>query len=455
MRRMFARTALLVGVVALVAASCGDDDEGAASSAPDAPAATAASDEPSDSPAPVTVDDAGEPVSIEWWHIQNNDPGLSLWQEVADEYMAEHPNVTIDITVYENEAFKTAIAPRLQAGDPPDLFQSWGGGGLEEQVDAGLVRDIGAEAEACIDDLNAGAVSMYQVDDVQYGIPFDLGMVGFWYNKALFEQAGITAPPATWDELLEDVQMLKDAGITPLALGEGDKWPGMFWWAYLALRTGGAEAMQQAGEDGSFDSEPFVEAGRQLQRLIELEPFQPGYLAAVWDGAGGQAATIATEGAAFHLMGQWAPGTQNANSPDGEGLGDKLGWFPFPAVEGGAGNPTDAFGGGNGFAVGKDAPPEAVDFLCYATSLDVANRWGETNSGILPVTVGSESSVSDVDLAAVLEARADAEYVQLYLDQAYSPELGDVINDVLQEFYAGQATPEQVAQTIADAAASG
>jgi raffinose/stachyose/melibiose transport system substrate-binding protein len=454
------RTALLVGVVALVAAACGgDDDDDATPSASDSPvASTAPSAEPAATEAPGTeapgteATTSGEPVEIEWWHIQNNDPGLSLWQDVADEYMAEHPNVTIDITVYENEAFKTAIAPRLQAGDPPDLFQSWGGGGLMEQVDAGLVRDISAEVEPWIGDLNEAAVGMYQVDGVQYGIPFDLGMVGFWYNKALFEQAGITAPPATWEEFLEDVQKLKDAGITPLALGEGDKWPGMFWWAYLALRVGGPDPMLQAGEDGSFDAEPFVQAGAELERLIDMDPFQDGFLAAVWDGAGGQAATIATEGAAMHLMGQWAPGTQNANSPDGEGLGDKLGWFPFPTVEGGAGAPTDVFGGGNGFAVGKDAPPEAVDFLQYATSLDVANRWGETNSGILPVTIGADASITDPNLTGVLEARADATYVQLYLDQAYPPELGAVINDAVAELFAGQASPEQVATTIADAA---
>ena len=453
--RRITRTSLLLGAVALVAAACGGDDDDDASSATSAAAAvasTAGGTEPAGTEAP---DDGGEPVTIDWWHIQNSDPGLTLWQEVADEFMAEHPNVTIDITVYENEAFKTAIAPRLQAGDPPDLFQSWGGGGLIEQVEAGLVKDVTADVEPWIGDLNEGAVSMYQVDDKQYGIPFDLGMVGFWYNKDLFEQAGITEPPATWDEFLEDVGMLQDAGITPLALGEGDKWPGMFWWAYLALRLGGADAMLQAGEDGSFDSETFVEAGTQLQRLIEMEPFQSGFLAAVWDGAGGQAATIATEGAAMHLMGQWAPGTQNANSPDGEGLGDKLGWFPFPSVDGGAGAPTDAFGGGNGFAVGKDAPPEAVEFLEYATSIDVANRWGETNSGILPVTNGSESSISDPYLTAVLDARGDATYVQLYLDQAYDPELGAVINDAVAELFAGQASPEDVATTIADAAASG
>ena len=427
-----ARTALLVGVAALVAASCGGDDD----SASDAEGASG----------------SGEPVTIEWWHIQNNDPGLSLWEDIAGEFEAEHPNVTIDITVYENEAFKTAIEPRLQAGEPPDLFQSWGGGELAEQVDAGLVTDISDDVEPWVDTLNEAAVKMYQVEGAQYGIPFDLGMVGFWYNKALFAQAGIDAPPATWDELLEDVQTLKDAGITPIALGEGDKWPGMFWWAYLALRNGGPDAMREAGETGSFDSESFVAAGEQLAALIELDPFQAGHMAAVWDGAGGQAATIATEGAAFHLMGQWAPGTQEANSPDGEGLGDKLGWFPFPSVDGGAGDPTDGFGGGNGFAVGRDAPPEAIEFLEYISSPEVAQRWGETNSGILPVVNGSEDSITDPPLRDILAARAEASYVQLYLDQAYDPALGEAINDAVEQLYAGQASAEDVAQTIADAA---
>jgi raffinose/stachyose/melibiose transport system substrate-binding protein len=436
MRRRFPRTALLVGLAAsLVAASCGGDDDD-----PDAQATAG--------------DESGstEPVTIEWWHIQNNDPGLSLWEDVAAEFEDAHPHVTIDITVYENEAFKTAVAPRLQAGDPPDLFQSWGGGGLMEEVDAGLVKDVTADVEPWIDGLNTAAVNMYQVDGKQYGVPFDLGMAGFWYNQDLFEEAGIDEPPTTWDELLDDVQQLKDADITPIALGEGDKWPGMFWWAYLALRSGGPEPMLQAGEDGSFDSDAFVEAGERLEELIAMDPFQDGFQAAVWDGAGGQAATIGTGQAAMHLMGQWAPGTQNANSPDGEGIGEALGWFPFPEVEGGEGDPTDAFGGGNGFAVGKDAPPEAVEFLEYVTSMDVARRWGETNSGILPVTIGSEDSTTDPYLQDVLAARAEAQYVQLYLDQAYSPELGADINDAVELLFAQQASPEDVAQMIADAA---
>ena len=109
--------------------------------------------------------------------------------------MAAHPNVTINSTVLENEALKTKIATAMQAGTPPDVFQSWGGGGLAEQVAAGLVKDITADVAAWADTMNPGAMGIYQVDGKQYGIPYNFGMVGFWYNKALFAQAGITAPP--------------------------------------------------------------------------------------------------------------------------------------------------------------------------------------------------------------------------------------------------------------------
>ena len=78
------------------------------------------------------------------------------------------------------------------------------------------------------DEINPGALGMYQVDGKQYGIPFDLGLVGFWYNTKQFTEAGITTPPATWDEFLADVQKLKDKGITPIALAGKDTWTGPF-----------------------------------------------------------------------------------------------------------------------------------------------------------------------------------------------------------------------------------
>ena len=53
---------------------------------------------------------AAEPVTIDWWHITTGDPGKADFQAIADAYTAAHPNVKINITVLENEAFKTKLA---------------------------------------------------------------------------------------------------------------------------------------------------------------------------------------------------------------------------------------------------------------------------------------------------------------------------------------------------------
>ena len=418
-------------------------------------ASTAPSAEPTTAPttAPTTdASQAAEPVTITWYHIQNNDPGLSLWKELADEYTAANPNVTIDIQVNENEAFKTKLTTLLQQGDIPDLFQTWGGGGLRQQVEAGLVKDITADIAEWKADINAGALSMYEVDGKNYGVPFDLGLVGFWYNTKSFADAGITAPPATWDEFLTTVQTLKDQGITPIALAGKDTWTGAFYWAYLAVRNCGQAGMDKAVVSGDWSDPCFVKAGEDFQKLIDLEPFQEGFLAAPWDGAGSSAAAMATYNGAIQLMGQWLPGTVNANSGETRAMGEGLDWFPFPAVTGAPGDAFDGVGGGNGFAVGKDAPPETVDFLRHLVSLDAANRWGALNSGILPTTVGSEASVTDPSMKSVLEGRSKATFVQLYLDQATTPELGGAINEAVATLYAGTGTPETVAQAINAAA---
>lgn len=79
---------------------------------------------------------AQDKVVVTWWHINTNQPESEFYQAVADEYMAANPNVQIEITVLENEAFKSRLVTVMQAGDPPDIFQSWGGGVLWQYAQA-------------------------------------------------------------------------------------------------------------------------------------------------------------------------------------------------------------------------------------------------------------------------------------------------------------------------------
>jgi raffinose/stachyose/melibiose transport system substrate-binding protein len=135
------------------------------------------------------------------------------------------------------------------------------------------------------------------------------------------------------------------------------------------------------------------------------------------------------------------------NSDDKKGIGEDLGWFPFPAVEGGAGDPNDALGGGNGFAVGKNAPPEAVDFLKYLTRAESLRQCASEGWCIPPVR-GGDAGLSDPFMIAIQQTVLKAEYFQLYYDQALPPATGSVVYDSVYGIFAGTMTPEQAARAI-------
>ncbi len=395
-----------------------------------------------------------KPVTVEWWHITTIDPGKTLWQDMANEYMAAHPNVKINITILENEAFKTKLTSVMQGGTPPDIFQSWGGGTMNDQVTAGMLQDItsflDADGSAWRNTFAPGALAVYALDGKNYGVPWDMGEVAWWYNMDLFTKANIANPPATWTELLADVKALKAAGITPISLGEKDTWTGMHIWSYLATRICGQKGfLAAAGRTGSFADPCFVEAGTKLKELIDLQPFQAGFLGQTHDEMQG---TFGNGKAAMELSGQWAPGSEAGQAADKKGVAN-LGMFNFPAVEGGAGDVTDVMGGGNGFAIGKNAPPEAVDFVKYLTAPEQQKRVALTGGGI-PVVKGGEAGLTDPATKAnpnminVQKSLSAAKYFQLYYDQYMPSAMGGIINDAVAKLYAGTATPEQVAQEI-------
>ncbi|MEV6810675.1 extracellular solute-binding protein [Micromonospora sp. NPDC051296] len=397
--------------------------------------------------------DPDGPQTINWWHIQNTEPMLPVWAEMAKEYETAHNNVKVEIQPLENEAFKAKLTTATQAGSPPDLFQSWGGGVLQQQVDAGLVKDITKDVEPWVGELLPAALQPYTLDGKIYGIPFDVGMIGFWYNKDHFDKAGITSPPTTWAALLDAVGKLKAAGTVPVALAGKDKWPGHYYWAYLAMRIGGLEALKQAAEQKNFDTPDFVAAGERFKELIDLQPFQRGFLGAEYGSPDGQAATMGNGGAAMELMGQWAPAVQASSSTSKKGLGDRLGFFTFPTVDGGKGAGTDAFGGGNGFAVGRNAPASTVDFL--RTLLEVGNQRKSAETGaVLPTNKAAADGIKDPNNQVVAASLASATGFQLYLDQAYPPAVGQQINDSVAELVAGTKRPDQIVKDITTVAKS-
>ncbi|MFB9531374.1 extracellular solute-binding protein [Nonomuraea roseola] len=393
---------------------------------------------------------AKEKVTLEWWHILTSDPGKGIYAKWAKDFEAAHPNVTVKITVLENESFKSKMATQTASGKAPSIFTTWGGGVLQQQAEAGLVKDLTADAAPILPTFSTAAMAAYQIDGKAYAIPTDIGMVGFWYNKKLFAKAGVSEPPATWSAYLDAVKKLKAAGVTPIALAGKEKWPGHYYWAYLAMRVAGLDALKQAAETKDFTGPDFVAAGTHLKALADLHPFQTGFQNASYSTPSGQAATVSNGKAAMELMGQWAPDVQKSS---GKGLGEDLGFFPFPAVEGGKGAITDAFGGGQGFAVGADAPAEAVEFLQFISD-PARHREAITNAFALPVIKGTEDAVTNPALKLVVENLTGASGFQLYLDQAYPPAVGQEVNDSVAQLIVGGKTPEEVVRSITETAKS-
>ncbi len=386
---------------------------------------------------------SAQQTKISFWHIGTAATDKAYYQGVVDAYMKLHPNVTIEVTVLENEAFKSKVSTLMQSGNPPDIFHSWGGGVLAEYAKAGLLKDITKDVKGTAwgNSMAPGVWQVYQYGGKQYGAPFDMGAITFWYNKDLLAQVGYKSFPTTWADFLTLVKKLKAAGITPIALGGGDKWPAMHMWSYLAARIGGKPAFDQlfSGKGAGFKDPVFVKAAQMLVDLAALKPFQDGFLGATYPD---EAALVGNGKAAMELMGQWAPNVERDSATDKKGLGDKLAAAPVPSVAGGVGKVTDVIGGGNGMAVGKNAPDAAVDFLKFLTNKENNAEYSKV-AGIIPTVKGAETGIQDPNAKLVKAVVDKAEFFQLYLDQFFPPAVGGAVNDGVQTLLAGTATPAQ------------
>ena len=290
----------------------------------------------------------------------------------------------------------------------------------------------------------------YSVEGQLYGLPQYATEVVFWTNTALTEQAGVDiAAIATWDDFLSAVQTLKDAGVTPIVAGGQDKWPLHFYWSYLALREGGPTVVTDAmaGENGGFESEAFIAAGRQFQRLTELEPFQSGYISTTYETASGM---FADGAGAFHLMGDWDYLPMRERSTSGEGLpDDQLAILSFPAVaepvaEGGA---DATLGGINGWAVSNSAEPEAVQFLAFMMNAENQREAGRQEL-FIPIAEGSADQMENPFYIEVADHITASSYHQIFLDQFLGASVGATINDISADLAQGVITPEDAAAQV-------
>ncbi|PRB73602.1 ABC transporter substrate-binding protein [Arthrobacter sp. MYb214] len=390
-------------------------------------------------------------TTITWWHNSNNGDGKAYYEQVAADFEAAHEGVEVEVSAMQHEDMLTKLDAAFQSGDAPDVYMERGGGELAAHVAAGLTKDLteAASEEIAFLGENAGG---WQLDGKTYALPFSLGGAGFWYNKALFKEAGIDSAPQTFDELIAATGKLKQAGIDPISIGAGDKWPAAHYWYYAAVRECSQQTLADSVANLDFSDQCFTKAGEDVDQLIKSEPFNPGFLSTpAQSGPTSASGLLATGKVAMELAGHWEPGVMQGLTEEGTGMGEDTGWFPFPAIEGGQGDPAAQLGGGDAWAVSEGAPDAAVDFVKHMLSDEVQRGFAELDMG-LPTNPAAKDAISDPALASLMDVRDKAPYFQLYFDTSFGASIGGAMNDEIALLFAGKSDAQKIVDASQDAA---
>lgn len=389
-------------------------------------------------------------VTIKWLHLYaDNAKELRTILKAVDEYETKTGN-TVELQYLENEAFKAKLPTMLQSNDRPDIFYSWGGGVMYDQARAGFLRDVsGVVSNEYLNSISAAAADAFTFENQRVGLPLQVSQVAWWYNKDLINQAGVDVSKIVmWDDLLDAVKQIKAKGITPICLGGKDKWPVHFIWTHLHIRNGGQDLFLDSLNNGGWGRPEYIKSGEQMLELVNLDPFQDGYLAATWPDAAGM---FGDGKCAMELMGNWMYGSQAANSASGNGLDDNnMGMFNMPATKGGLGDAGDTLGGINGWLFSSSASDEAVELIMHYVSLQ--NQSADAAIGAyIPIVKGADTSIKNPFLQQVAGNIANSQYHQIFYDQFLGADIGRVVNDVSTDLAAGIISPEEATAQVQEA----
>ncbi len=398
--------------------------------------------------------DSGGNVTMQFWHNAATGPGEVFWNKTVADFQTAHPNVKIKIQQVQNEDLDGKLQTALNSGSAPDIFLQRGGGKMAAMVEAGQLKDITsditAETKQAVGD---AALQTGQIDGKAYSVPISILPGGFWYSKNLFQKAGIAAPPTTLDELNAAVTKLKAIGA-PVALGGKDAWPAAHWYYFFALRACNQASLDAAAKDKNFSDPCWTKAGTDLKAFADTKPFNNGFLTtSAQQGAGSSAGLVANYKASMELMGAWNPGVIASLTKDTKPMPD-LGFFPFPSVPGGQGDPAAIMGGADGYSCSAKAPKECTDFLNYLLTKDVQEGYYKAFNS-LPVSKEAQGAVTEDYLKAVLDAYNKAPYVSQWLDTVYGQNVGNALNVGVVNLLAGKGDVSGIIKAVNDAAKKG
>jgi raffinose/stachyose/melibiose transport system substrate-binding protein len=392
-------------------------------------------------------------VTLSFWTNATPGPGLTYLQNAVKAYHALHPNVTINLQLIQNEDLDGKLQTALNSNSAPDIFFQRGGGKMLAMVNAGEVQPLTLTA-ADKANVSAAALAGESLNGKVYAMPLDTQPEGIYYSKDLFAQAGITSTPTTIPELEADVAKLKAIHVAPIAVGAKDAWPAAHWYYNFALRECSQATMNATATSLKFTDPCWTKAGADLSAFLKVNPFQTGFLTTpAQTGAGSSAGLVANHKAGMELMGAWDPGVIETLTPNQKPLPD-LGWFPFPAVPGGQGDPSAMMGGIDGYSLSTHAPKEAFGFLEFLLTTPQQEAYA-TAFITIPVNKAAQSVVTQPYAISALQAFNKAAYTMQFLDTQYGQNVGNALNTAVVSLLAGKGTPAGIVGAASTAAAKG
>src|SRR5690606_37883150 len=263
-------------------------------------------------------------------------------EKIIAQYEDENPGINVEVEVLGNEQYKEKLKVLSSSDSLPDVGMTWAAGFLTPYVDGNLFTPLNDLLDSGLyDQFVAGTTEAYAIDGNTYGLPLELNIAPIFYNKAIFDEYGLSVPE-TYEDFKEVVTTLADNGVAPIALGNKDRWTGSLWYMYLADRIGGAETLTNAiNRTSTFEDPALIKAAEEIQNLVDLGAFAAGF-----NGLSDEEAKslFMNEQAAMYLIGSWDLPNYTTNDEVPQEFRDSVGFFNFPTVDG-SGDLTSWVGG--------------------------------------------------------------------------------------------------------------
>ena len=387
---------------------------------------------------------------ITYWNIGVESPDKDVITKAVEKFNSEtESGYTVTSVPTQNDTYKEKLVVAMSSGECPDMYSCWSGGPMYEYIDSGFGQriDVLFNASDIKDKLMGSAVGQASYNGHIYAVPYqNVSMSGIFYNKEMFEKFKLKEPETLAD--LEAIcDTLKKNDITPFALANSSKWTGSMYYMNLAARYGGLEPFQKAvAGEGKFTDECFIKAGEKIQEWVEAGYFPDGVNSLSEDD--GQAKQLMyQETAGMLLCGSWYTGTFATDSAE---FYEKIGWFPFPAIEECDVDPSIMIGTvGDQFIVFNcEGEKLKAAFECAEAHLSDEVIDFEVENGKIPPIVGVEDKLTDSVTKEVVEAANNASEIQLWYDQYLPPAVATAHLDGLQEVFGLTKTPQEAQEAM-------